>query len=237
MQRAPNSWLLFRALKLAEKLFEEIGGNVPAVCGGGANVVDGKDLGQQCCACSGYGKSIDRLAADGVLGAKEARGECGEAGGSDVHFADDGISYKRCCAERDLCDGHGAASTHLAQILPMVDEMPWDVDGVQKLIGNEYVFLVAGVEVTIPDASRASGGDQLNLGVVNEKCGRRVGGGRAVDEIAADGCAALVGDGADPRGGAGQQRKVGGDGGVIANIGERGAGANDDGVGPAVDEA
>jgi hypothetical protein len=87
--------------------------------------------------------------------------------------------------------------------MAMVHEPAGNMDGVQKLIRSECGFLVAGVEVAVGDAARAARGDQFNLGVVNEKCGRRVGCRRGIHEIAANGCAALVGDGADPRGRAG----------------------------------
>ena len=52
-----------------------------------------------------------------------------------------------------------------------------------------------------------------------------------VDDVAAEGAAVLVGDGAGPAGGLDEEREIAGDGGVFADVGEGGAGADGDGVG------
>jgi len=80
----------------------------------------------------------------------------------------------------------------------VVGESEWEMDGVEQFIRRHDVALVVGVELRIGNAASAANGDEFNLGVVHKQGRRRVGGGRSIDEIAADGGAALVGDGADP---------------------------------------
>ncbi len=50
--------------------------------------------------------------------------------------------FHQCRArQRDLGDGHGSARADFAQILAMLREAPWKVNGIQQLIGGQRVCL------------------------------------------------------------------------------------------------
>ena len=95
-----------------------------------------------------------------------------------------------------------------AQILPMLRESPRKVNREKQFIRGQYVALVAGVELGVGDAAFAPHRNQFNLRIVDQQCRRRVCGRRSIHQIAAEGGAALVGDGADPTCGFGQQGEL-----------------------------
>jgi len=108
---------------------------------------------------------------------------------------------------------------------------------VEELVGAEGGFFVAEVEVGVGVFAGAFGADDFDSGVVGEEGWRGVGCGGGVADVAAEGGAVLVGDGAGPGGGLDEEREVGGDGLAAADVGEGGAGADVDGVVVDADEA
>ncbi|HEY9401415.1 MAG TPA: hypothetical protein VIQ24_01885, partial [Pyrinomonadaceae bacterium] len=52
------------------------------------------------------------------------------------------------------------------------------------------------MKVSVGDAARARRGDEFEFGIVDKERGRRVGGGRGVDDVAAERAAILDGDAA-----------------------------------------
>src|SRR6202789_2799986 len=90
----------------------------------------------------------------------------------------------------------------------MMHESQRQMDGVKQLVGSHRIAFVAGMKGGIGNAAAAAQRYQLDLGIVNQQSGRRVRGGRAVDEIATHRGAALVGNGADPARGLSKQRQL-----------------------------
>src|ERR1700761_8889784 len=101
----------------------------------------------------------------------------------------------------------------------------------QKLVFGEGGLFVAEMEVAVGDDACAASGDKRELCLIGEERGWRIGGGAGVDDGASEGAAVLVGDGACPACGLGEEWELGGDDGMAAKVGEGGAGSDDDGVG------
>ena len=90
------------------------------------------------------------------------------------------------------------------------------------------VDLVAGVKARVRNPARAALGDQLQLGVVDQQRGRRIGGGRGVGDVAAQRAAVLGGDAAGPAGGARPAAETRGADCVPLDLGVRGQRAERD---------
>ncbi len=220
-------WRGFRVLQLVQKFFKQIGRNVAAIFGGRANVVDGQHLGQQCPARRLNDSGVDRFTADGVLGAIKAGRVSGKARSGQTQFSYDVVLHDGGAGECNLGDGHGATGSNLAQILVVLCEAQRNVNREEQFIGGEGIALVAGVKLGVRHAARAADRDQFNLGIVDQQGGRRIGSRRTVDKIAAKGGAALIGDGADPARGFGNEGKICSDGAVCTQIAEGCAGPNE----------
>src|ERR1017187_1161048 len=94
----------------------------------------------------------------------------------------------------------------------------WQMNGKEQFIGGHHVALVAGVEFSVGDAAAAALRDHFDIGVVDQQSRRRVRGGRTIDKVAAEGGAALVGNGTDPACRPGNERELGGEAGMCAEI-------------------
>jgi len=108
---------------------------------------------------------------------------------------------------------------------------------VKKLIGLEGRLFISEVEIAVGQGTRASSRDEGKFGIVGEKGGRRIGGRACVDDVAAKSSAVLVRNAAGPTGGLAQDGEFVSNDGVFADVGEGGAGSNDDGIGSGFDEA
>ena len=176
----------------------------------------------------------DGLIEDGLLGGGAAYGGFAEGGGAEADVSDDVFFDQGEAGESDLGDGLGVAGADFADVTVIAGVSAREADGVKKLVGGQDGFFVAEVEVAVRQGavgySPGAGGrgDEGNGGVVRQERGRGVGGGRAVDEVAAEGTAVLVGDGAGPGGGMDEEREIRGQDSRVADVGEGGAGADGD---------
>ena len=147
----------------------------------------------------------------GSLGGTAADGNLSEAGCTDSYVADDSIFDFRKTGEGDFGDCLGVAGADFAGVGYVAPEGAFYFKAVEKLVRTEGDLFISQVEVTVGEGASACGGDEGEHGIVSEESGGRVGGGRGVDDVAAESTAVLVGNAAGPTGGLGEQGEVAGD--------------------------
>ena len=165
---------------------------------------------------------------EGLLSGGAAGWSFAERGSADAdvgYQASFAFGYEREAREGNFGDGLGVASSDLADVGAVDGEAAFEMDAEEEFIGREDGFLVAEVEVAVGKGAGAAGGDEGNAGVVDEQRGGRVGGRTRIHDISAYRPAVLVGDGAGPACGLGEEGEVGCDHRVLANVGEGGAGS------------
>src|ERR1041384_3075109 len=117
-------------------------------------------------------------------------------------------SFTRAGRKTNLRDRLRFACADFAVIGFEIAGRAWQAYAREQFIRPDVHLLIAGMKLRVRQQARAACGDEFEFGVIDEQRGRRIGGGRSVDDVAAERAAILDGNAARLARRRAEQRKL-----------------------------